>query len=250
MKHNVAVIVVLLIFTVNALAAQNTKAKITKEYFDSAGKKRTYYLYVPEIINEVKAAPLLMTLHGSGRDGKSQIEQWKELAKKEGFIVVAPDAINSMAWQMPLDGPDFLFNLIESLKKKYSINERRIYLFGHSAGANFGLLMGLLESEYFAATAVHAGAIQKDSHQFIERAKRKIPIAIFVGDRDTFFPVALIIETKDALKAKGNTPEVTILKNHDHNYYSLAPKLNPMIWDFIKSKELADAPRYEHYDIR
>jgi len=74
--------------------------------------------------------------------------------------------------------------LIDSLKAKYPINTRRVYLFGHSAGAGQALYLSSLESENFAATAVHAGALRKEDGSHMDAARRKIPIAIFVGTDD------------------------------------------------------------------
>src|SRR5215208_4962283 len=149
--------------------------KTSKETLTSGGKQRTYYLFVPESVRPVAAgksteskglegkgsavqAPLLITLHGSGHDGKSLVSYWDRLAKKEGFVVVGPDAVNPEGWRSPVDGPDFLHELVDSLSARLPIDPRRIYLFGHSAGAVFALNLSLMESEFFAATAVHAGS--------------------------------------------------------------------------------------------
>jgi len=48
--------------------------KITKETIEFGGKKRAYYLYVPE--NLPSKPPLILTLHGSSRDGSSLVEKW------------------------------------------------------------------------------------------------------------------------------------------------------------------------------
>ncbi|HZS03587.1 MAG TPA: PHB depolymerase family esterase [Blastocatellia bacterium] len=248
MIHRTLAALTLLFALCLPFAAEDTK--IVKESFESGGKRRPYYLFVPGSLKPETPVPLLVTLHGSGKNGKSLVEKWKDLAVAQGFIVAGPDASNSEAWAISADGPDALRDLVESLKVKYPINDRRVYLFGHSAGANFALLMGLLESEYYAAAAVHAGAIHRDSQAYIDRARRKIPLSIFVGDSDQFFPLAMINETKEALIRRGHQPEVTIIKNHDHNYYDAAAKLNRFVWDFLKGKELAAAPRHEQYDIR
>jgi len=115
--------------------AQDKPNKIVKEQILSNKKKRIFYLYVPA---SAKApAPLIVLLHGSGRNGMSLIEKWKELADKEGVIIVGPDSDGASGWSMPRDGPDFLRDLVEDLKSKYPINPHRVYLFGHSAGAVF-----------------------------------------------------------------------------------------------------------------
>jgi len=56
-------------------------AKPEKQTLTSQGTARTYYTFVPEKL--AAPAPLLLLLHGSGRDGISQIDEWKPLAEKE-----------------------------------------------------------------------------------------------------------------------------------------------------------------------
>src|SRR5438093_5639891 len=179
-------IAALLFLPITAAAANDD---ITKELITSKGKTRAYYLYVPSTVKASSPAPLIVMLHGSGRVGMSLVEKWKDLAKKEGVIIVGPDSLDTSVWNMPQDGPDYLRDLVEELKTKYPINPRRVYLFGHSGGASFGLMMSLIESQYFAAVAVHAGALSPDGRNLIELAKRKIPISIQVGDRDPGLPV-------------------------------------------------------------
>ena len=220
---------------------------IVKETIRSHGKQRTYYLYVPEGVSTDTQAPLLVLLHGSGRNGLSLVEKWKELAKKERVIIVGPDALESRGWKIPVDGPDFIHELVEALKTKYPVNPRRVYLFGHSAGAGQALILALLESEYFAATAVHAGALRADGNSYIERAQRKMPIAIFVGTNDQSFPLPVVRATRDALNARGFNSELTEIKGHTHWYYDRAPEINRSAWEFLKSHELVEEPRYEQY---
>ena len=80
-----------------------------------------------------------MLLHGSGRNGLSLAEKWKDLASKEGIILAGPDAANPNVWSPSEDGPDFLRDLVENLESKYPINPHRVYLFGHSGGAVYAL---------------------------------------------------------------------------------------------------------------
>jgi poly(3-hydroxybutyrate) depolymerase len=229
-------------------AASASSDEITKELITSQGKKRAYYLYVPKTVKADAPAPLLLVLHGSGRNGLSLVEKWKELAKKEGFIVAGPDSIDTRQWQIPADGPDFLRELVEELKSKQPVNARRVYLFGHSAGAGQALYLSLLESEYFAASAVHAGALGPDANQLMEQAKRKTPIAIFVGTNDPLFPLPVVRATRDALNARGFSAQLTEIKNHNHWYYDRAPEINRDAWEFLKKHELTGEPKYEQYN--
>lgn len=225
------------------------KDDITKELMKSGGKTRVYYLYVPSSIQPSTTVPLVVMLHGSTRTGSSLVEKWKDLAKKEGFIIAGPDATNLKGWQAPQDGPEFLHDLVEELKTKYPVNPRQVYLFGHSAGATFALEISLLESQYFAATAVHAGALMEDDKSWVELAKRKIPLFIQVGEYDEYFPVKVVRETRDLLKTSGFPIELTEIKDHDHWYYDKALKINQVAWDFLKKYTLEADPIYRKYNF-
>jgi poly(3-hydroxybutyrate) depolymerase len=153
--------VALLFLLVLSSTATLAAAKPEKQTITSLGAERIYYTFVPEKLTA--PAPLLLLLHGSGRDGMSQIDEWKALAEKEGIILIAPDSANSREWSMNTDGPEFLHDIVEAVRAKHSIDGTRLYIFGHSAGAVFALYMGVMESRYFAAVGVNAGAMGEDS---------------------------------------------------------------------------------------
>ncbi len=225
--------------------------QIQKEVTELGGKARAYYLFVPDKLTKEQPAPLLLLLHGSGRNGFSLVDKWKDLAKKERIILVGPDAIDSQIWSTPVDGPDFLHELITELQTKYPIDPHRLYLFGHSGGASFALHMALYESEYFAATAVHAGALRNSADpEIVKRARRKIPIYIAVGTEDRSFPLPVVQATRDLLNSNGFDSQLIEMPDHDHWYYDLAPKINAAAWSFLKEQKLADEPRYVQYSFR
>ena len=222
--------------------------KITKETFKSGDRTRSYYLYVPEALGDTPA-PLLVLLHGSGRNGLSLADRWKDLAKKERVVLAGPDAVDSGGWNMGPDGPDFLHDLVEELKARRPIDPRRVYLFGHSAGAIHGLMMAILESEYFAAGAFHAGALPPDAQPFVGRAPRKIPMAVWVGTNDPFFPLPAVRATRDLLVAGGFPATLTEIKGHTHDYYGRAAELNRQAWTFLSGQRLDSEPVFQPYQL-
>ncbi|HEX7296776.1 MAG TPA: alpha/beta hydrolase-fold protein [Pyrinomonadaceae bacterium] len=234
-------LLLLILASVSARAGND----IRREKFESEGKQRTYYLFVPSSVDQKKPVPLVVLLHGSGRNGLTLVERWKDLAESQGFIIVGPDSSNGESWRMPQDGPEFIYELVEMLIKKYPIASDRLYLFGHSAGAVVSLDLGMLESEYFAAVAVHAGAWRTDQdYQFIEGATRKTPVRITVGDRDSFFPLESVRRTEKALKTRGFEVVVSIITNHTHNYYEIASDVNRDSWQFLKEHTLGQERRH------
>jgi len=121
MRNSVALLLIMFI----PLTISSATSKIVKEEIVSKGQKRSYYLFVPDGITLSSPAPLIVMLHGSGRNGLSLVERWQDLAAKEGIILAGPDALNSAYWGTPADGPDFLHDLVEALKAKYPINPKR-----------------------------------------------------------------------------------------------------------------------------
>jgi predicted esterase len=236
-----ALFCVLALFSSFASAA----AKPEKQTLTSQGKERTYYTFTPEKLTG--QVPLLLLLHGSGRDGMSQINEWKGLAEKQGIILAAPDSANSREWSMNTDGPEFLHDVVEAVRAKNSVDGRRIYLFGHSAGAVFAMYMGVMESKYFAAVGVHAGAMREDFYPYLDLAKRKIPITIWIGDKDQFFSMASVKATQTELNKHGFDAQVEEMKGHDHDYYGVSKDLNPKIWDFLSKTTLDGDPSWQVY---
>lgn len=237
---------ILLILPLLQAATESVPAgKVVKSSLVAAGEKRSYYIYVPKEIAHSESLPLLVTLHGSGRRGFSLVEMWKKLAEQEDFIVVGPDSLNPTGWTTPGDGPQPLYELIERLKEHYPINVRRVYLFGHSAGGVFTLFMGLMQSKYFAAGALSAGAISPDYYGNISAAERKIPFAIFVGTQDPLFPLDFVRATRDALQQRGMPVTLKEIPNHNHNYYRIADQINKEAWEFLKRQQLENEPEYK-----
>jgi poly(3-hydroxybutyrate) depolymerase len=238
---NFALLFLLALSSAVAFAA----AKPEKQTITSMGAERTYYTFAPETFTA--HAPLLLLLHGSGRDGMSQINEWKDLAEKEGIILVAPDSANSREWSMNTDGPEFLHDIVEAVRSKHSVDGNRLYIFGHSAGAVFALYMGVMESRYFAAVGVHAGAMGEDFYPYLNLAKRKIPITIWVGTEDPYFKLPMVKATQSELNKHGFDAKVVEMKGHDHNYYVVSRDLNPKIWGFLRSHRLEDEASWQVY---
>lgn len=230
-----------------AAAAAGESGKTIKEKISWKGRERTYFLHLPPGPASDQKLPLVLTFHGSGQDPRSLVSKWRDLGDEEKIILVAPRATDPAHWTVPADGPLFLHDLVEAVKARYSVDGRRVYLFGHSAGAVFALEMAALESEYFAAVAAHAGAIRPPYVKIFDYATRKIPCLILIGTRDAFFPLDLVRATRDALIARGFPVEYVEMPGHTHDYHHSAKEINQRAWDFFSKNALASDPRYTDY---
>ncbi len=125
------------------------------------GLEDTWYEYVPASCDPAKKVPLVIGNHGGLMTGWGHAiyTSWTLVADREGFIAVFPDAHSLRMWQVkgvfdnfdPRDAPDlpiqtvpenmednhdmnFLLGLIEQMKKKYNIDEGRVFMQGMSMG--------------------------------------------------------------------------------------------------------------------
>jgi poly(3-hydroxybutyrate) depolymerase len=211
------------------------KDSVNKLVFTYDGHPRTVYYYAPDTVGDL---PIVVLLHGSGRDGTEMLNAWKSLAVSEHFILAAPNSLDPAVWDSQNDPPAFLHAVVEQVGAKHVVDPSRIYLFGHSGGAVYALAMALVDSEYYAATAVHAGALPPQNEHLFTYPKRKMPIALWVGDRDAFFPPDRVTATKAMFEAHGFQVQLTVIANHSHNYDEASEKVDRQAWQFFKDVQL------------
>lgn len=192
------------------LAAGDTLTKETITYY---GQQHSYFLFVPT--SATPNAPLLMLLHGSGHDGQSLIDPWKELAGREGIILVAPSSLNPATWQAGLDGPGALVGIVDAVRQRHGFDPKRKYLFGHSAGAIFSMFLALRQPGYFAAIAAHAGELRPTDEPWLPTATAKTPIQLQVGTEDPLFPAENVRHTRDVFRSAGFEFELKEIPGHD-----------------------------------
>ena len=220
---------------------------IVKQSFTFQGQSRTYYLDVPD--SAKGPAPLLVLLHGSGGNGAFIAELWKDPAEREGVILLAPDSARTdKGWDLHTDGPDYIHDAIAEVAATHPVDYRRLYVFGQSGGAVYALTLAMLESEYFAAIAFHAGGWRRPAeYAALNFAQRKIPIAFAVGDLDEYFPLASVKNTERLLTEAGFPAELTVLPGRHHSLKDVPDGYLDTVWNFLKGHALSDVPRYAEY---
>ena len=157
-------------------------------------------LTVPSSHTGDTAAPLIVLLHTYGRTGAAQDEYMSlsALADAYGFIMVAPDGTPSASGNNPLfwnasgaccnwegqelDDSAYLTGVIDAVKAKYRIDEKRVFILGHSNGAFMAHRMAHDHSDTIAAIVSLAGADQS-----VERPAPAHPVHVLQihGDADT-----------------------------------------------------------------
>jgi polyhydroxybutyrate depolymerase len=159
-----------------AFAADFTHRKIQCDTRDME-----YVAYIPPAAAN-QPLPVIVLLHGAGDQADNFIQAWKSLAQKKQIVLIAPQLPRDRTLEPHI--PKILPCLVEDVRKQGSLDPRRIYLFGYSMGGYLGYDGALLDSDYFAAAAIHAMGIDDEYADIAKQATRKIPIFISIGDRD------------------------------------------------------------------
>jgi poly(3-hydroxybutyrate) depolymerase len=160
--------------------AKSTTNRIEKKTYDfkDAGKDMEYALFVPSTYDKAKKSPLMIALHGLGGNPQGILRYggFTDLAEKHGYILAAPMGYNQRGWYgaRPLvkgkdDDPKNIselsekdvMNVLDIVKKEYSIDNDRVYLMGHSMGGGGTWHLGIKYPELWAAIAPIAPAISR-----------------------------------------------------------------------------------------
>jgi poly(3-hydroxybutyrate) depolymerase len=211
----------------------SAKSSSTSRTIHCDGVEYRYQLFTPE---KADVLPAVVLLHGAGDHADSFVETWKPIAGNKHIVLIAPELPRELKFEQA--APSVFRCMVEDAKQQAAIDPRRVYVFGHSMGGYLAYDAAMFDSEYFAAVAVHANCIDDDYTWILGRAKRKTPIAIYIGDHDQFVSVSRVVQTRDLLLKAGFPVHYVELKGHDHNYYAVADRINEDAWKFLSEWQL------------
>ncbi len=212
------------------LGAQQTAEKLVQE--------TQYLLYLPETYKDdtTRKWPLVIFLHGSGESGndlgKVKYHGPPKLAdagRKFPFILVSPQAPPRVGWQV-----DVLKALLEDLKKKYQVDEDRVYMTGLSMGG-FGTwnYAEKYPSDLAAIAPVCGGGDTEKAWTL-----RYMPIWCFHGAKDDVVLPAASISMINAVRKYNRRGEVkfTLYPDANHNSWDLTYS-NDSLYQWLLSKK-------------
>ncbi|MFK2825210.1 carbohydrate binding domain-containing protein [Bacillus sp. B190/17] len=118
--------------------SDTAEASLLPEVKQYKASDTTYYMYTPEKVNA--NTPILVSIHGIGRNTEEHSNFYVPYAKKMGFIVVAPLFPESKFpdYQTLGQGSDKkLIDIINDVKARTGSKVSKINLSGYSGGAQF-----------------------------------------------------------------------------------------------------------------
>jgi poly(3-hydroxybutyrate) depolymerase len=197
---------------------------------DCGTRQMEYRLFVPTEGSD--PLPALLLLHGAGDRAENFIQAWESFAKEKKIVLVAPQLPREEAFEP--EAPRIFLCIMQDAAKLTSIDSHRVYLFGHSMGGYLAYDGAMLDSGFFAAAAIHAMGIADDYNWIVQRATRKIPIAIYIGTQDQLVSITQVRKTEAVLRKAGFPLHYQEMPGHDHNYYDLSDVINRDAWHFLE----------------
>ncbi len=198
--------------------------RFTAKSYDGSADRR-YQVYVPSSYTDQQPVPMVMVLHGCHQTERNMIEEtrFRDLAEREGFIVVYPfitsydGSREANCWGFFLkhhihEGAgevEDLYQIALEVEGSFAIDPARRYVTGLSAGAGMSVALAVAQSEYFAAAGSVAGLPYSESSW---------SVGFFCMNRGYFTPIS---QTAAAMRAEQRMPdeqrEIPIMVIHSQN---------------------------------
>lgn len=192
-RHDREMLAALMMLVQPALPAR------TEETIAFEGRARTYLLQLPANHDPRKATPVVMGFHGWTSNAK-QFELYTGLPKsaaERGCIAITPQGLGrTPGWNMgwlnltgvtpPPDDAGFAIAILDSLKRRYKIDEKRVFVAGHSNGAMLSHLIAARYPDRIAAFGAVAGTVGLPGGATIPAPKGRAKVSglIVHGDKD------------------------------------------------------------------
>ena len=195
-----------------------------------------YRLFVPPSYNKSIPYPLVIWLHGGGSAGTDNIGQisrdnklgtyfWtqKEKQEKHPAFVLAPQSTggwDNNASTGLSDELKLVLEILEVVRKEYTIDAARIYVAGQSNGGIGAWGLITKKPGLFAAAIPICGA----GHTSIASRAAKTAVWAFHGETDDVISVTFSRKMVDAVKRAGGNPRYTEYKGIGHDIWELVFK--------------------------
>lgn len=170
-------------------AATAGQAAMTLGY---QGQARSYLVYVPASYSGHQPVPVVFDFHGYGSSAAQQIVygDFRALADRDGFLIVAPDGQGSerhynLTGEAGLqDDVAFVGALVDHVEATLCIDTKRVYATGMSDGGAMSSVLACRMADRFAAF----GAVAVELYEPGCAPGHDISIAAFHGTSDPIVP--------------------------------------------------------------
>lgn len=156
---------------VETLAEDSVETRFLSREIETADGPRRYKVYLPKSYDKSKPAPLIVVLHGCTQDPDDVARgtRFNALAEESRFIVAYPEqpqkynGLKCWNWfdkahqKRDAGEPGLIASITQRVVNEFSVDPRRVYIAGLSAGGAMALTVAYAYPELFAAAGIHSG---------------------------------------------------------------------------------------------
>jgi len=222
-----------------------------------SGLTMPYRLFVPSGYDPAKAYSLLLSLHGAGQRGQDNLGQlcayvagWMapQVQDKHPCLILMPQCPDDQQWvdtpwesgsystaQVPISKALTLaMEILEAVRKDYSIDPSRLYVIGASMGGYGTWDVIARFPDLFAAAVPVCGA---GDPQMAAKLVH-LPIWAFHGDNDLTVPVSGSMDMVRAIQqAGGSRVRITLYRGVGHAALNMAWREDVLVeWVFSRQR--------------
>ena len=234
---------ILLLVSVHSVSCQAARAAVAVEHqITIDGLERTYLVFVPSKMD--RPLPVVLAFHGGGGNARQmeRFSRFDELAEREGFVVIYPEAIDGnwndgrgvefmRAQRENINDVKFVRLLLDDLGKTIEIDRRRIFATGISNGGFISHRLAAEASDLICGIAPVVGGMAPTVFEKFD-PPQPVSILLIQSDADPLVPIGggdvgveggrkrgKVVATTETLatyvKRNGNTgePMITTLDN-------------------------------------
>lgn len=253
MRKTIFFLSFLLVLLMPTTRGQEREKVLSPHIFKNARSETLpYRLFVPQNYDRKKKYPLVVYLHGGGGVGDDNLKQIQggngylidfftqsESQTRYPALVVAPQSSGDGWIERPLINPSparqlkLVVELIDELRRTYSIDRKRVYVTGQSLGG-FGTFAIVAEfPNLFAAGVPLCGGADESKVSSII----KTPLWVFHGEKDEAVPVELSRKIVAAIKKAGGNVKYTEYPDAGHNIWlKVVNEPDLLSWLFAQHK--------------
>ncbi len=215
-------------------------------FSDVDDSDQPYALYLPKNFNPAQKYALVVSLHGAGSNhrlnlrrvfGKGNLPgetdneatRYFPSLREVDCIVASPFARGTMGYQGIAEKD--VYDVIADVKRRFPIDEDRVYLTGLSMGGGGTLWLGLTRPDVWAAIAPVCPAVPPGTEDLAPNALN-LPVHVFHGDQDPAVPVEVSRKWQKLLLGLDTKVEYVEYPGVRHNSWDHAYR-NGAIFDWF-----------------
>jgi predicted esterase len=144
------------------------RATIIEDVKCAQDPTQSYALYLPSTYSIDRKWSVLIGFHPGGR-GRAIVEKYRAAAERYGYVVAASNNSRNGPWEVSMAA---VKAMVPDLARRFSLDDRRVYLTGHSGGARVAMQVAL-------ANNAIAGVIASSGGYPDSKPRAKVSFAIF-----------------------------------------------------------------------